>query len=519
MSRSLVIWLLVAAGVGLALRCPHLDERPMHNDEAVNAIKFGTLWEQGAYKYDLNEHHGPSLYYAALALGRLTAGPAINDYSDQRLRLVTVLFGVGLILLLPLITDGLGRTGTIWAAVFMAVSPAFVFYSRYFIHEILLVFFSLLALGAGWRYWKSRALGWILLAGAAIGLMDATKETFPITLAAAALALGLNQVWNRVIDASGTPERAPRLNVWHLGLAALAWLIVAMVLFSSFFTNLTGPLDSLRSYTPWVQRAGGDSPHIHPWYFYLQRLLWFHSGKGPVWTEAVVFILAVWGAVAGFKRVRLGGANASFVRFLAFDALLLTGFYSGIAYKTPWCLLNFWLPTILLAGVGAAALLRNLKPRAIRASASIVLLGGAGYLGWQAWLQDTDYAADPRNPYVYAQTSSDLIDLVNTVEALAKVSPQGHQTIIKVMAPEDDYWPLPWYLRRFTNIGWWARPPEDPYAPIIIISPRLEKPLDESKAHLMGFYGLRPQVRLALFVEPDLWQKWLSSTGPSQRPP
>jgi hypothetical protein len=79
------------------------------------------------------------------------------------------------------------------------------------------------------------------------------------------------------------------------------------------------------------------------------------------------------------------------------------------------------------------------------------------------------------------------------------------------MAPEDDYWPLPWYLRRFKQTGWWSNAPEDPYAPIIIISPRLQLPLDETKAHLMGFYGLRPSVRLALFVEPGLWEKWVSA--------
>ena len=51
------------------------------------------------------------------------------------------------------------------------------------------------------------------------------------------------------------------------------WLVVALVLFSSFFTNLAGPLDSVRTYLPWLHRAGGASPHIHPWSFYLERLL------------------------------------------------------------------------------------------------------------------------------------------------------------------------------------------------------------------------------------------------------
>ena len=50
------------AGFALALRSPSLDQRPMHNDEAVNAIKFGQLWTQGSYQSDPNEYHGPSLF-------------------------------------------------------------------------------------------------------------------------------------------------------------------------------------------------------------------------------------------------------------------------------------------------------------------------------------------------------------------------------------------------------------------------------------------------------------------------
>ena len=96
--------LVLIAGFALALWPPRLDQRPMHNDEAVNGIKFGQLWEHGGYKYDPNEHHGPSLYYATLALSRLTGAPADFDrFTESRLRLTTVVFGVGLILLLLLV--------------------------------------------------------------------------------------------------------------------------------------------------------------------------------------------------------------------------------------------------------------------------------------------------------------------------------------------------------------------------------------------------------------------------------
>src|SRR6266436_5314287 len=106
MNKGLLFGLLVATALALALRCPLLAERPMHNDEAVNAIKFGQLWEYGAYKYDPNEHHGPSLFYATLAVARLTSSPDFEHLTEVKLRLITVLFGVGLIVLLPLLADG-----------------------------------------------------------------------------------------------------------------------------------------------------------------------------------------------------------------------------------------------------------------------------------------------------------------------------------------------------------------------------------------------------------------------------
>src|ERR1051326_539922 len=146
MNKGFTLGLLLAATLALLLRCPQLERRPMHNDEAVNAIKFGELSEHGDYKYDPNEHHGPSLFYATLAVARLTSSPDFEHLTETKLRLITVAFGLGLIVLLPLISDGLGQRAAIWAGVFTAVSPAMVFYSRYNIHEMLLVFFSLLIL-------------------------------------------------------------------------------------------------------------------------------------------------------------------------------------------------------------------------------------------------------------------------------------------------------------------------------------------------------------------------------------
>ena len=513
----LTAFLVLIAGFALALWPLRLDERPMHNDEGVNGYKFGQLWEHGGYKYDPNEHHGPSLYYATLALGRLTGAPAdIDRFTESRLRLTTVVFGAGLILLLLLISDGLGKTATAWAALLTAVSPAIVFYSRYYIHEVLLVFFTLLAMAAGWRYSRSRKIGWALLAGVGVGLMSATKETFVISLAAALLALGLNRLWSLWLDASAAPPRPARTRLAHVGAALAAWLVVALLLFSSFFSNGAGPLDAVRTYLPWLHRAQGASTHIHPWFFYLQRLLYFHVAKGPVWSEALILVLAMLGARAAFVRHGLADASASFVRFLALYTFALTAAYSLIPYKTPWCLLGFWHGMILLAGVGAAWLVRGMRRQSSSIALSLLLLIGVGILlGRPAVLANGPYAADRRNPYVYAQTSPDLLRLVHQVEALAQVHPQGRQVLVKVMTSEGDCWPLPWYLRNLKQVRWLDQVPADPYAPVMVVSAQFHANLEEKGTHVMaGFFELRPRVFLELYVELDLWRAYLAKNPP-----
>ncbi len=514
MNRWTLLVVSVTACLALALRLAELNQRPMHNDEAVNALKFQSLWEHGTYRYDPNEHHGPTLGYATLVLSRLRGLPAFAQFSETDLRLVPVVFGVGLIFLLLLTVDGLGRTASAWAGLFTAVSPAMVYYSIDYIHESLLVFFTFLVIAAGWRYAQSQKIGWALLTGLGLGLMDATKETFIIAVAAMCVALLFAKAWARWVVAAEKSHSPFQFRWIHFSTGLAAWLLVALVLFSSFFTNVGGLLDSLRAYLPWLNRAGGASPHIHPWYFYFKRVLFFHVKQGPIWTEALILILAIVGFYAALARKWLGKANATFLRFIAIYTLALTVAYCVIPYKTPWCLLGFWQGMILLAGVGATALLEIARGRMVKAAVGVLLMLGTAHLAWQAWQANGKFCADPRNPYVYAQTSPDIMNLVKRVEAIALTQPEGQQILITVVAADSDYWPLPWYLRGFNHVGWWDHLPVDQSAPVVIASPNFEAEMDKEKDRAMtGIYELRPQTFLELYVETNLWQAYLKSTG------
>ncbi|MHC4679568.1 MAG: glycosyltransferase family 39 protein [Planctomycetota bacterium] len=171
MTRTCCVLVLAATILALALRLPRLQQRPMHGDEAVHAIKFGKLLEEGVYTYDPDEYHGPTLNYLTLIPAWLTGAANLTQVSEFTLRIVPVFFGVCLVLLLLLVARPLGTGATVYAAVLTAVSPAMVFYSRYYIQEVLLVCFTFGAIASGCRYARNRSMAWALLTGVFLGLM------------------------------------------------------------------------------------------------------------------------------------------------------------------------------------------------------------------------------------------------------------------------------------------------------------------------------------------------------------
>lgn len=540
-----VALILVAAAGALAFRLPRLDLRPMHTDEAVHAVKAGELLETGRYTYDPNEYHGPTPYYFALPLIRLFGVKTFAETNETMFRMVPALFGVALVLLLVGVWDALGPLALVCAGMLTAVSPAMTFYSRYYIQETLLVFFTFAVIVCGWRYACSPKLRWALLAGASLGFMCATKETCVLAFGCMAGAAAFVWVHARCghpsrshsdtraqgFRARDHPRKAPAevaaapprrgIRGVHIALAVGTAVLVSALFLSGFFTNLRGPLGAVHAYLRYVGRAAADATrndgaayHVHPWHYYLSTLLYFKNAPGPWWSEAMIVVLAVVGAVAaGWFPDRAVPGNRRFVRFLACYTVLMTVAYAAIPYKTPWCLLGFLHGMILLAGVGVASLVRLARYVPLRALVGVGFAAGALHLGVQAYRANFVYYADTRNPYVYAHTSTDVLRLAQRVNDLAELHPDGRAMLVKVMAPGADYWPLPWYLRRLQQVGYWTYVPDTPDAPVVIASVELE---DALAGRLCGlyqqeYYGLRPEVLLTVYIRSDLWATFMES--------
>jgi predicted membrane-bound mannosyltransferase len=350
-----------------------------------------------------------------------------------------------------------------------------------------------------------------------MGLMQATKETSVIAFGAMGCALALASMWSRLLG-EPRPDVPPKVRPGHLALALACGILVAVALLSSLFTNARGPLDGVLTYLPWLQRAGGASPHVQSWYYYLHILAFWHRGDGPYWSEGAILVLAAVGVVLALlpaSREWLSGVNLAFARWASFYTLILTAIYSAIPYKTPWCLLSFLQGMTLLAGIGVAGLIRTMPTWPRRGLATLVVTAAA-HLGWQSYQASFVYHADPANPYVYVQTLPTINRLSDDLDQLRKAAPEGNRLLIKVVWHDPYYWPLPWYLRQFENVGYWTQMPDDPTAPVVVSSPRLEAVLSErlDPTHLMiDYYGVRPNVLAQVWVRMDLWEAHLRRLG------
>jgi len=418
--------------VSLLFRIPKLGLRPMHHDEANQAVKFGALLEEGEYRYDPQDHHGPSLYYLTLPFAWMGGARTLAQVQEGILRAVPLVFGAALLLLLLGVREELSRAGVLWAGLFLAVSPAFVFFSRFYIQEMLFVFFILGTLVSTWRYFCAPHWGWAAAAGLCAGWLYATKETSVIVFAAllgAVLVVGSLRVLAPPDPLS--PGRGPTR--WsHLAWFLLTALLVVLALYSAFGRHLRGPLDSILSFGTYFQRAGEPGWHAHPWYYYLKMLAFSRYGQGPVWSEGTVLVLALVGGLSAW--VKTPGRARDWKRYLTAYTLITMLVFSLISYKTPWNLLPFYLGVVVLAGSGAAHLMSRVRSRGARPLLVLLLAAALFHLGWQSWRSNFRFYADPRNPYVYAHTSTDLLRLVERGPDLAPLHPVGRDLLISVVA-------------------------------------------------------------------------------------
>ncbi len=462
------ILLLLVLLLALGLRTHDLAARPMHADEANQAVKFGQMLEGGAYRFDPRDHHGPTLYYFALLPAWVRGETTLKALNETTVRLTPALAGVVAVGLLWLLVRPWGRWPAFTAALLLAVSPAAVYYSRYFIQETLLATFTLGALVSGRVWWWGGGGQRAAVTGIWLGLMLATKSSALPLAAAAVLAL----------VASGRSWREGQRPGRDAAVAVGVALLVAAWFYSSFGVNPAGLRDAVVSLgAMFTKVTGGASGHEKPWWYYA-RLFVFQRNGGYLWDQTVFVLPALAGGVIALRRSGLP-------RFVAVYTVTFTVILSVTPYKTPWLVVSV-IPGLCALAALALAQLRGLLAAAL---ALIVVLG----LGWQTRQAVFLRPADERNPFAYVHTVPDMLK----VPGLAAAAPAGP---VKIISRE--YWPLPWYLRGRPETGYWAEPPANCDGALVFAE---AAQADAVRSRLRGRYresilGLRPGFMLVVFA-------------------
>ncbi len=502
--------------VAAALRLPELALNPFHHDEGVNGSFVTNLVRTGRYVYDPANYHGPSLYYFAL-LSEILFG-----LTTEAMRLVPVVFGLLLVAFVFPLRPYLGSLAVLVAGAVLAISPGAVYISRYFIHETLLVTFSLGLVVSAILYLDRRESKYVLGAAVAAALLFATKETGIITVIVLLIAVVVGHYYAAWRHPSVVARRTPRhratrpKSVWiegveyraargdgdtvgrvaslspgpipgeHLAAAAVVFLVIYVLLYSSFFSNFPkGLVDSLATFTIWAQT--GEATQGQPIYKYLEWMI-------PL--DAVILVLGVIGGLVAAIRAR-----SRLWVVIGLWAAGITTAYSIIQYKTPWIILNMLLPLALLAGLAISEMWQS---RRLRLGVPVVLGAALLVSGYQAIDLNYRHYDDEAYSYVFVHSTREMLGLLDEIETIAERAGPGQQTGVVFMSR--DHWPLSWYMRNNRSAAFCDSICETEAA-MIVANTNLEAELGpsiEDRYDRVGAYNLRPGVDLVLFVRSDI---------------
>jgi uncharacterized protein (TIGR03663 family) len=456
--RLFIIIIIIA----IVLRFLFLDLKLLHHDESIHAWFSYELLTKGSYTYD-PMYHGPFLYYITAAMFWLFG------QSDLVARLMPALFGM---LLVPLVyfiyrLGYLDKRQALVAALFIAVSPDMVYFSRFLRHDIFQLFFTLLILVALLWYLNSGKFRYVLVAAIGVAGGMSLKEDMPIFLLIL-LLFGLYLLIQRKIVLPKTWKRD-----------ALIGIIISVAIISLFYSSFGTQLNVLQ--TGWIKAyehwtAMSNACRIcGPWFFYIILLILYEI---PILILAIVgviqfagkdnrlriLLIESWTRIRGFGSTigkgrpspgdikghpalsthelvtmsirQLGTKSAQAIKkdrrddffvFCLFWLVVSMAAYAVIGEKVPWLIIHQLLPLVFIS-----VYMMTKRKMVIALVFALILV----LITWHVAF----VPADINEPIVQVQNSEDMKAVMGIIDA----------SDVVVIASKD-YWPLPWYDR---GHGW-----------------------------------------------------------------
>lgn len=425
--------------LALFLRFYLLDMRVFHHDESAIGFNAYKLFKGGIYSYD-PVFHGPFMQYVTAEMFRFFGD---SDYSA---RLLPAFFGAFMLLLLLPLRRYLGTAGTLITAFFLALSPSFLYYSRFFREDIFIALFSLLILVCAVKYEEKHAeerysymrLFYIFLGGAALASMAALKESAYIVMFLIFLFLVLlfiREKWYKGL----TVRNKKVVPVIKEG---LFFSLVLLVVFSLYYTgrilDFYGMKDAIEkavSYWYAMHKTAhlGGSP-----FYYLPILVRY---------ELPVLVFGVIGIIHYFKK------NNIFMFFLGYWAISNFIIYSYLQEKVPWLILNPLLPLTLIAGAYIGELLAGLKLNSKAGVIAVFFLAAASIyiIDSSIFLNFYDYS-DTTEPLIQGNQVPQEFKQVNLPKLYAWASELNGKPAKITLSEKQVVTTFLWYFRHYDNI-------------------------------------------------------------------
>ena len=271
--------------------------------------------------------------------------------------------------------------------------------------------------------------------------------------------------------------------------AAVVFLYVGFLFFTSFFTYPEGISKAFEAYAVWTKTGSKDHTQNGTWAYI----------KWGMKIESPILILSAFGTLIALVKAR-----HRFALFTGFWAFGMFAAYTLIPYKTPWLALSFLLPMCLIAGYGINELFAS-RQIGVKILAGLLTIFAAGTLGYQTYDLNFVRYDDDSMPYVYAHTRRGFLDLIKQIEYYADKSGKGKDASIEIVSP--DYWSMPWYLRDYPKAIFHGQLADANTSEMIVASEAQKADLTARYgAHYkyIGTYPLRPGVELYLLVRRDL---------------
>jgi len=459
-----VIWLLIIIAAFVS-RFAVLGDKPMHHDESMHAFYGWKLFMGNGYSYN-PMLHGPFLFHANAFVYFLFGA------TDYTARIMPAFYGMLCILLLWYLKPQLGKTGAMVTAFIMAISPSFMYQSRYIRNDIYIAGDTIMIVVGLFKYFENKKPGWLFLAAVGLALSWATKEVTYITLFIFGTFFFVRWMWENSLKETD-PDKYEEEGGMHrtveywltkpgskVFLTALGIFVAihALLFFNkepnhNFFVNAKGIIDGyIAALTYWLGQHG-VARGSQPWYFYLLLT--------PFYELPSVFF----GLIATVYYIIKKEKRTLFNIFCIYWWIMAMIIYSWAGEKMPWLVLHPLLPLMLIAGKMIADIIES-KEQTWKRAAGLVMfvLLSLGSIHGAINVCFYEEGASPKESLIYVQSSVDSTKIVRNLDNFAnrmkalkwdsqefrRYSPYDLEMVI------EDYcsWPFAWYLRDYKKIAY-----------------------------------------------------------------